>query len=509
MARTTGIPAAAALLAASVLISRLIGVVRESVLAYRIGADRISDAYFAAFQIPDLLNYLLAGAALSIAFLPIYTRKRREDPDAAERLFAIVLGNLTLLVALATAALMIFAPELVAFQFRRFDAETQMLCTRLTRIVLPAQICFVVGGVVQTTLLARGRFRAAALAPLIYNLGIVAGGVFLAPGLGVEGFAWGALAGAVCGPLAVPLIDARGRVPVQVRLAPTHREFLHYLWIAAPLMLGQSLLTVDEWFDRWFGAALGIGLVAQLAFARRLMQAPVAFVGQAIGAAALPALSRLFAEGRAEDLNRTVERTLRASLALGILAAAGTLAVAQPLVRLIYQRGAFGADDTERVAHLLGIFAFAVPAWVTQQVASRAFYARGDTWRPMVLSTAFTAAAIPLYWKLGQGHGAGGLATAGALAMSANALATIGLARLLHGAPRPGPLAATSLRAALIAAAAGAAASAALRRAASGIALFDLALAGLAFTAVAALGSYWIGDPELRATVGRLVKRGS
>ena len=509
VARAAGIPAAAALLAGSVLLSRVIGVVREAVLADRVGVDSQSDAYFAAFQIPDLLNYLLAGAALSIAFLPIYTRKRSADPAAAEALFAVVLGNLGLVTTAATAVLMAFAPALVAFQFRDFDADTQALCTRLTRIVLPAQICFVVGGVVQTTLLARGRFRAVALAPLIYNLGIVFGGLWLAPQLGVEGFAWGALAGALCGPLAVPLLDAWGRVPLRLRVAPGDREFLSYLWIAAPLMLGQSLLTVDEWFDRWFGAALGVGLVAQLAFARRLMLAPVAFVGQAIGAAALPALARLFAEHRTGELNRAVERTLAAAVGLGTLAAAGTMVVAAPLVELVYQRGAFGADDTAAVARLLAIFAWAVPGWVAQQVASRAFYARGDTWRPMLLATVFTLAAIPLYWQLGRHHGAAGLAAAGAIAMSANAFATLALARALHGAPRLGSLAVGALRAVGIALVAAAAAHAALRVAEPGAALIQLACAGVAFGAVAVPGALWFGDRELRGQVARRLRSGA
>src|SRR5690606_515548 len=117
-------------------------------------------------------------------------------------------------------------------------AAKQALTTRLTRIVVPAQIFFVVGGVVQATLLARGRFAAAALAPLVYNLGIVVGGVLLAPAIGVEGFAWGALAGAVLGPFGIPLLDARRHQRVRARVAPLDRDFLRYLRVAAPLMLG-------------------------------------------------------------------------------------------------------------------------------------------------------------------------------------------------------------------------------------------------------------------------------
>ncbi len=448
IARSRAIPVAAALLATSVLLSRVIGVVRDVVLADFAGISRESDAYNAAFQIPDLLNYLLAGAALSIAFLPLYTRRRGEDPDAAERFFGVVLGNMAALAIVATALLFAFAEPLIAFQFPGFDAETQALCVHLTRIVLPAQICFVVGGLVQATLMSRGRFGAAALAPLLYNVGIVAGGLLLAPRFGIEGFAWGALAGAVAGPMLVPLIDAWGRVPLRPALAVSDRSFWAYLWIALPLMVGLSLLTVDEWYDRWFGASLGVGVVAALGFARRLMHAPVAVVGQAIGAAALPALSQLWAEGRGAELNRVVERVQRAALGVGIAAGGATIALAAPGVSVLYQRGAFTGEDAAQVSLLLSVFAFGVPAWVTQQVTVRAFYARSDTWRPMLVGSAIVMLALPLYWMGGARFGAQGLAGAGALAMSVNAILLLVWARWLHGAPRFGALAATALRSA-------------------------------------------------------------
>lgn len=180
VAKASGIAAAAFLLAASVLLSRVLGLVREGVLAYREGTSASVDAYKAAFQIPDLLNYLLAGAALSIAFLPLYTKRRAEDPEGAERLFRMLLGNLGTVAVVATALLWIFADALIAFQYPSFSPELQALCVRLTRIVLPAQIFFITGGLIQTTLLARGRFLAAALAPLLYNASIIGGGIFLA-----------------------------------------------------------------------------------------------------------------------------------------------------------------------------------------------------------------------------------------------------------------------------------------------------------------------------------------
>jgi putative peptidoglycan lipid II flippase len=508
------IGAAAVLLSVSVLLSRLLGFAREMLLAYRAGAGAATDAYYAAFQIPDLLNYLLAGGALSIAFVPVYTKYlARDDEAGAERLFATVLGTLGSLALAATILLWWFAERLVALQFPRFDPATLALTVRLTRIVIPAQVFFVTGGIINATLLARGRFGPSAAAPLLYNAGIIAGGLFLAPFTAspVEGFSWGALAGAAIGPFLAPLVDAWGRVRIRVRIAPHDRVFLAYLLVAAPLMLGQTLLTVDEWYERWFGALLGAGSVAHLSYARKLMLVPVAVIGQAIATAALPALSRLWAEGRCAELHETLLRTLQAGLALAIVGAAGFFTLADPLVRIIYQHGAFAATDTVAVAGVLALLSLAVPAWITQQIAVRAFYARGDTWRPMLLGTAVALAAIPLYLSLGNVFSVRGLAAAGVIGMSVNAAATVLLARWLHGGPELSRVLATAARAAVIATVAGVAAhhlhtdfgTQGLVRA-----LAELLTGGLLFSLFVVAGVWALGDDLMRRAFARLLQRG-
>lgn len=505
--------AAALLLAASALLSRILGYAREALLAYQVGARSSTDAYFAAFQIPDLLNYLLAGGALSIAFLPLYTRYlSRHDAAGADRFFATVLGTLSLVAVLATVALWWWAEPLVALQFPHFDSATQALTVHLTRIVLPAQIFFIAGGVINATLLARERFGAAAAAPLIYNAAIIVGGLLLGPrqGVGVEGFAWGALAGAILGPFLAPVFDARRCIRLRLRVSIGDRAFLGYLAVAAPLMFGQTLLTVDEWYGRWFGALLDAGTVAHLAYARRLMQVPVAVVGQAIAAAALPTLARLWAEERQDEFHRVVLRTVRVGLALAVLGGGAVIVLAHPLVQLVYQHGAFTRSDTAQVAGLLALFCLAVPAWIAQQIAVRAFYARGDTWRPMLLGTVIAIAAIPLYLTFANHFGAVGIAAAGVIGMSVNALGTLLLARWLHGGPALLPLLDTTMRAAFIAAAAGAVTDLALRFAphAAPDVLVDLGIGGLVFASVVATGTLAIGDAAMRTALRRLLRGG-
>lgn len=497
---------AAALLAASFFLSRVLGFVREAVLAYRVGVGADTDAYYAAFQIPDMLSYFLGLGALSIALIPLYTRIRSErGEEAANRVFATVLGTLGLVAVLATSLLWCFAEPLVALQFPRFGPEQQALTVRLTRIVLPAQIFFVCGGIVRAVLMAQGRFGAQAAAPLVYNAGIIAGGVLLAPALGVEGFAWGALAGAALGPFGYALLDARGRVPLRLRVAPLDPDFLRYLLLAAPLMIGVTLLTMDEWYDRWFGGVLGEGTIALVVYARRLMQAPVAVVGQTAATAALPTLSKLVAEARWEELSSLVLRTLQVAIGLGVLAGAAAFALADPFVALVYLRGAFGESDARAVADTLRVFSLAVPAWILQTVAVRPFYARRDFWRPMLLGTVVALVAIPLYLALGPPFGARGLAGAGALAITANALATLALARRLHGAPHFAPLASTALRSILISLPAAAAAFYCLPGLGGAIgALVDFAVGGIVFALLAIAGVLLVGDAPMRETLSEV-----
>jgi len=508
---TSRFGAAALLLGGSVLLSRALGYGREALLAYQVGAQSSTDAYFAAFQIPDLLNYLLAGGALSIAFIPLYARYlSRGDSAGAERFFATVLGTLGTLAVVSTAMLWWWIEPLVALQFPNFDPPTQALTARLTRIVLPAQIFFIIGGIINAALLARQRFGAAAAAPLVYNAAIIAGGLLLAPrqGIGVEGFAWGALVGAALGPFLAPLLDAQRHIRLRVRVSFGDPAFLQYLAVAAPLMFGQTLLTVDEWYDRWFGALLDAGTVAHLSYARRLMQVPVGVVGQAIAAAALPTLARLWAEGREREFHQLVLRSLRVGLTLAFFSGGAVAVLAPPLVTLVYQHGAFTPADTARVAQLLALFCLAVPAWIGQQIAVRPFYARGDTWRPMLLGTVIAAAAIPLYLTSARHFGAVGIAAAGVLGMSANALSTILLARWLHGGPLLLQLLNTTLRSAGIAVVAGVAAYSAVRlaaQAAPGV-LMELGAGATIFVAAVVAGTLAIGDGPMRDALRRRAK---
>jgi putative peptidoglycan lipid II flippase len=272
--------------------------------------------------------------------------------------------------------------------------------------------------------------------------------------------------------------------------------------------VGVTLLTVDEWYDRFVGNHLAEGTIALLFYARPLMQVPIRVVGQATATAATPTFARLFSAGDTAGLNRLLEATLRVALGVAVISAAGMASLGEPVVRILYERGAFGAGDTAVVVRILRIMILAVPAWVVQQIAVRAFYAREQMWSPMLLGTLVALLAIPLYVALGREAGAEGLAAAGALAIWANALATLALGRVWHGGPAAGPLLATLARSSVIALAAG---WVALRvppgEPTLAGSLWHLVLAGSAFGALALLGIAAVGDPPLRDALARIGRR--
>ena len=202
-----------------------------------------------------------------------------------------------------------------------------------------------------------------------------------------------------------------------------------------------------------------------------------------------------------DELNALVGRSLDLSIGLAILLAAGLHALAEPAVTLLYERGAFTAGDTAKVVPVLRLLTLGVAGWVAQQIAVRAFYAREQMWSPMLLGTAVSLLAIPLYWRLGRDHGVPGLAAAGAIAISANALATLVLGRVLHGGPDLGALLSSALRAGAVAAAAvWVTGRVPMERPGTLGALIDAAVGGAAFLAVAIPGVALL-VPSLRRVV--------
>lgn len=420
---------AAALMMASVFLSRLLGYARDAVIAYQHGATPETDAYFAAFTVPDFLNYLLAGGALSITFIPIFSRYlaegREEDGYRAFSAIATIMGIAMLFFVIVGEFL---AEKLVPVVAPGFPPAQAAVAARLTRIVLPAQVFFYFGGLLMAVQYARNRFFLPALAPLVYNAGIILGGLLLGRRVGMAGFAWGVLAGSFAGNFAIQVFGARRaglRFAPRIDLHdPGFREFVR---LSIPIMLGFSLVVVDEWMTRVFGSFLIAGAITWLNNARRLAQVPIGLFGQASGVASFPFLSALAAQGRKRDLWDTLSVTLRWVFFVSCGAAAVAAVFSREVVLVVYKRGAFTIDDTLKTASALSMFAVGVPFWCAQNVVSRGFFALRDTWTPTLVGTAALLVTLPVYYALTQTMGVPGLALAGTTGIALHAAALYGI----------------------------------------------------------------------------------
>src|ERR1700730_2604649 len=412
------------LLMSAVMSSRVIGYRREAYTAYAFGAGPQTDAYVAAFTLPDWLNYIVAGGAASITFISIYTRFLAEKRDAdAHKTFSVVITVMSAVMIVGTIITEIFTPQFVRWMFHGFSPAQVDLTVHLTRILLPAQIFFYVGGVVSAVLLSHRLFLLPAFGPLLYNALIILGGVIGGRHFGIASLAYGALAGAGGGPFLGSVIGA-GRMGTGYRPSfdVTNPAFREWVKLSVPLMLGVSLVTADDWILRHYASG-GIGDIARLNYAKRLFAVPMAVLGQATGQASLPFFARLFNEKRLSEFAATVNDSVYRVAAASFLATGWMMAAALPLIDLVYRRGRFLFSDTQTTATYFFWFSLSLALWSAQGLYARAFYAAGDTLTPMVAVSVITAASLPIYSLLFGKFGVVGLAIASDIGIGINLLA--------------------------------------------------------------------------------------
>jgi putative peptidoglycan lipid II flippase len=421
---------ATVLLMTAVMLSRIIGYVREAYIAWAFGAGPQTDAYVAGFTIPDWLNYIVAGGTASITFVSIYTRFLAEGKEeAAQKTFSVIITVMTVVLGIGVGIAEIFTPQLTRWFFNGFTPDQLELCVHLTRILLPAQIFFYVGGVVSAVLLSRRLFLFPAFGPLLYNAFIILGGIVLSRPLGISSLAYGALAGSIIGPFLVNAIGAaRIGTGYRVSFDVSNPAFREWVRLSIPLMLGVSLVTADDWILRHF-ASSGVGEITRLNYAKRLFAVPMAVLGQAAGQASLPFFAKLFGEKKLREFSAVVNGSIYRIVATSLLASSLMMVTALPLIDLVYRRGRFHFYDSQATAVYFFWFSLSLAFWSAQSLYARAFYAAGNTLTPMVASSIITLASLPMYAALFHSLSYVGLAIASDLGIVAN---TLGLAILLH-----------------------------------------------------------------------------
>jgi putative peptidoglycan lipid II flippase len=418
------IAASAGIVMASILASRLLGFLREWAVAHQFGSSAITDAYYTAFTLPDFVNYLVAGASLSITFIPVFAKYLAEDnEEEGWRVFSTVITAMVLLLLILVVVGEIFAPELLHVIAPGFNPAEKAHTVFLTRLMMPAQIFFYLGSILCAVQYAKGRFVVPSLAPVIYNCGIILGGFLLASTMGITGFSVGVLAGAFVGNFLLQIYGARR---VGARFKPNlnlrHPGFLMFIKLAVPIMLALSVVFSDDWIIRWFGSYLVPASITWLSYAKFLMRVPLGVIGQAVGVASFPFLAQLYAEKKYDELNRTLNTTLKGLLLMIVPVSALTIAMNRPLVFFVFSHTRLNVPDLNATAAALALFSISMFAWGAQNILARGFYAGRNTLRPALIGTAITFLNLPVYWLLVKPMQFKGLALASSIGITAYAM---------------------------------------------------------------------------------------
>jgi putative peptidoglycan lipid II flippase len=428
---------AAGLVMALFVVSRVLGLLREMVISYQFGTGGDLDAYLAAFRLPDILFQIVAGGALASAFIPTFTTLwARQDDRGAWRLASAIINLVLILTSTFAILAALLAPWLVGTIIAPgFDTQRQALTVDLMRVMLITPVIFGVSGVFMGILNARQHFLLPALAPILYNLGIILGALFLAPDMGVMGLAVGVVAGA----LGHLLVQIPGLVRYGLRYAPTlglrDPSVREVGRLMLPRVVGLAAVQINFLVNTILASGLVPGSLTAINFAWLLMLLPQGVFAQSVATAAFPTFSTQAAKGQIAGMRNTLAATLRAILYLALPAAVGLIVLRRPLVQLIFQRGAFTETSTEMVAWALAFFSLGLPAHAVVEVVVRAFYALHDTKTPvmvgigaMVLNVILSLTFIALFETLGwMPHG--GLALSNSLATIIEMVVLLGIIR--------------------------------------------------------------------------------
>ena len=378
---------AAGMIAGMILISRLLGFVRESI-AGRLFDRMETDSFFAAFVIPDFMYYLLVGGALSAAFIPLFTEYlTRKDEEEGWRMASTFINLTFILLASMTVLGMIFARQLAPLQAYKFTGAKLELLTQLTRMMFPAVFFTALAGLMAGVLNSYKHFFAPALGPVVYNIAIIFGAYYLGPRYGVQGMAVGVVVGALANFLTQAYFvrrKAKGYRPLFIDL--NHPGFRRMLVLMVPALVGLSATQINIWITNTMASGLAEGSITALRFANRLVLLPLGIFAMAISTAFFPPLSQLTAEGRWDEFRRTLALGVRMILFITIPSAVGFILLREEIVRLLFEGQKFTAADTQATAYALFFYSIGLFAHGAIQLLPRGFYSLKDTVTPVLIS---------------------------------------------------------------------------------------------------------------------------
>lgn len=404
-ASTGRIARSAGAVSGAVMCSRVLGLVREQIFAGMFGAGYAYDAFVVAFRIPNLLRDLFGEGALSAAFVTVFSDyETNRGPEETWRLASTVLTFFAVLLSLLTLSGIYFAEPIVrllAPDFSLIAGKTE-LTTLLTRIMFPFLIFVALAAVVMGMLNTKGKFFVPAISSAFFNLGSIVGGVSLA--LLFPRFGWPAIAGMAWGTLTGGLLQLLIQMPSLFKVGFAFTPGLNLkdpglkriLFLMLPATIGLSATQINIFVNTNFASSCMEGSVSWLNYAFRMVQLPIGVFGVAFSIAAMPVLARCAALKDMDGLRQTFTSSLLMVFSLTIPATAGLVLLAEPIIRLIFEHGAFTPYDTTQTAAALIYYACGLFAYSAVKITVPVFYALNNTKYPVIGSFLAVAANILL-----------------------------------------------------------------------------------------------------------------
>ncbi len=397
--------------------SRILGFVRDILVAAALGAGPAADAFFVALKLPNFFRRLFGEGAFAAAFVPLFAGTlATEGREAARGVAEGALAALLLALSLLTLIAILFMPQAMMLLAPGFldDPVRFPLAVELTRITFPYLLLICLVAAMSGVLNGLDRFAAAAAAPILFNLALI-GGVLIAQASGgsvAHGLAWGVAAAGVLQLVALAVALDRAGLPLGLplpRLTPEVRLLLRRM---GPGAVGAGVTQINLMVDVIIASFLPAGAIAFLYYADRVNQLPLGVIGTAVGTAVLPRLSREVRAGEAQAALTTLNRAIELALLLTVPAAVGLGIAAGPIIAVLFGRGAFGEGDIAATASALAAYAAGLPAYVLVKVFTPGYFARGDTRSPVEIAVLCVVLNIALNLALIGPFGHVGIALA-------------------------------------------------------------------------------------------------
>ena len=412
-----GVAKAAGMIMIAMAISRVLGYLRDVIIYAQFGQNRITDAYNAAFSIPDFLYMLLVGGALSSAFIPVFTSLiAKKQEEEAWKIASVILNVIMVLMVVGVTIGVIFAPKLVYLLVPGFKGEGFTLTVTLTRIMFAQAFFMGLNGIATGILNSYRHFFFPALGSVLYNLAIIIVGLILSPYIGIAGFSIGVVVGAITNfAVQVPMLIKLGlKYEFNFNVSNVHVKKIASLML--PVLVGLSVTHFNLFVIQNLASSLPPGIVAALKAGQRLMQLPIGIFGIAVAVAVFPTLTSHAALEEVEEFKRTMSLGVRSVIFLTLPAAAGLVALRIPIIRFLYEWGLFTHQDSLEIAEALLFFSIGLFAYSAIQVLNRTFYALHDTRTPVTTGVATILLNIVLNFLLIKPMQHGGLALAYSIA---------------------------------------------------------------------------------------------